>query len=42
MLEGRDSEAQRLLTLLLLGLVVEVGRPVVDLAKTLDGASRTA
>ena len=37
-LERRDGEAQRLLALLLLGLVVEVGRAVVDATETRDGA----
>ena len=37
-LERRDREAQRLLALLLLGLVVEVGRAVVDAAEPRDGA----
>jgi hypothetical protein len=37
-LERGDREAQRLLALLLLGLVVEVGAPVVDLAEPLDRA----
>ena len=37
-LERRDGEAERLAALLLLGLVVEVGRPVVDLAEPLDRA----
>ncbi len=37
-LERRDREAQRLLALLLLGLVVEVGRAVVDATETRDGA----
>ena len=32
-LERRDRQAQRLLALLLLGLEIEVGRPVVDLAE---------
>jgi hypothetical protein len=37
-LERGDREAQRLLALLLLGFVVEVGAPVVDLAEPLDRA----
>ena len=37
-LEGGDRQAERLVPLLLLGLVVEVGRPVVDPAKALDRA----
>ena len=35
-LEGPDREAQRLLALLLLGLEVEMGRPVVDAAEPGD------
>ncbi len=37
-LECRDREAQRLLAFLLLGLEVEVGRPVVDPTEALDRA----
>ena len=37
-LERRDGQAQRLAALLLLGLVVEMGRSVVDLAEALDRA----
>jgi hypothetical protein len=37
-LEGRDRQAQRLAALLLLGLEVEVGAAVIDLAESWDGA----
>ena len=37
-LERGNREAQRLAPLLLLGLVVEMGRPVIDLAEPADGA----